>query len=268
MVDTAESAPIDPDRTEPIPEPRRDDAADDHDLRESLTSLAGLSISAGQQGLEDMLRHVGEFAVRAIPGADGAGVTLLESDRADTIVASAEFVRAVDAVQYGLGEGPSITAARDRCTVTSASLSDETRWPRFGPQVARMGVHSALSLPLLGTAEALGAMNVYAHARNAFDDRSVELGELYAIPAAVSVQNAQLLSQARRLAGQLQEALTSRATIDQAIGIVRSRSGCTPDEAFAKLRGLSQSENRKLIAVAQQIVDDAVRRAQARRASR
>jgi AmiR/NasT family two-component response regulator len=45
------------------------------------------------------------------------------------------------------------------------------------------------------------------------------------------------------LTTQLQAALSSRPVIDQAIGILRSRSGCSADEAFAKLRMLSQHEN-------------------------
>ena len=39
--------------------------------------------------LEELLTAVAGFAVRAIPGADGAGLTLLEDDRANTIVATA-----------------------------------------------------------------------------------------------------------------------------------------------------------------------------------
>jgi transcriptional regulator with GAF, ATPase, and Fis domain len=238
--------------------------AEDLDLQASLADLSRLGMGEGQQGLEDLLKHVAEFAVRAIPGADGAGLTLLEKDRADTMVATAEFVRAVDAIQYGIGEGPCITAAAERRTVHSGYLGADTLWPQFGPRVAKLGVHSALSLPLLAGGNVLGAMNVYAHAKDAFDERSVELGELFSIPAAISVQNAQALSQARRLAIQLQAALTSRTVIDQALGIVMSRSGDTPDEAFAKLRVMSQGENRKLSAVAKQLVDEAVRRARGR----
>jgi GAF domain-containing protein len=239
-------------------------ATQDMDLRESLADLSGLVMGAGQRGLEDMLTHVAAFAVRAIPGADGAGLTLLEEGRADTMVASAEFVREVDAIQYGIGEGPCITAATERRTVHSGSLGGDRQWPRFGPRVGRLGVHSVLSLPLVAGESVLGAMNVYAHAKDAFDDRAVELGELFAAQAAISVQNAQALAQARRLATQLQAALTSRAVIDQAVGILMSRTGCTAGEAFDKLRVISQTENRKSSAVAQSILDEAVRRARAR----
>jgi AmiR/NasT family two-component response regulator len=43
-----------------------------------------------------------------------------------------------------------------------------------------------------------------------------------------------------------------------------SRTGCTSEEAFDKLRVMSQSENRKVSVIAQQLVDEAVRRARAR----
>lgn len=245
--------------------PRPEDDVSEDTAAELRSSLAELSqLATAELSLPDMLISVAEFAVRAIPGADGAGVTLLQNDRPDTIVASADFVREVDAIQYGINEGPCITAAAEGRTVSSGSLGGDRAWPRFGPRVGRLGVHSVVSLPLLVGDTVLGAMNVYAHEKNAFDARAIELGELFAVPAAVSVQNAAALANARRLASQLQVALDGRAVIDQAMGIVMSRSGCTSQEAFDKLRAVSQSEGRKVSAIAQQIVDEAIRRARAR----
>ena len=122
-----------------------------------------------------------------------------------------------------------------------------------------------MSLPLIVGDVVVGAMNVYAHAPGSFDERSEELGELYAVPAAIAVQNAQILAQTRRLAQNLQAALTSRAIIDQAIGILRSRGGIPADEAFDRLRQRSQREHIKVSAVAASIVQEAVRQARARR---
>lgn len=237
-------------------------ASEDDDLRLSLAALSQLA--TGQMQLSEALTGVAELAVRAIPGADGAGLTLLEKNRHDTIVASAPFVGQVDAIQYGIEEGPCITAAAEARTVRSGALSTDQQWPRFGPRVARLGVHSVLSLPLVTADGVLGAMNVYAHQRDAFDEHAALLGELFAVPAAIAVQNAQVLAQARRLTAQLQAALTSRSTIDQAMGILMSRVGCGPEEAFDRLRQLSQSENRKLHDVAHTLLDEAIRRARAR----
>lgn len=49
--------------------------------------------------------------------------------------------------------------------------------------------------------------------------------------------------------------MASRATIEQAKGILIGATGCTPDDAFDLLRQQSQAENRKLRDVAQEIVE-------------
>jgi GAF domain-containing protein len=139
------------------------------------------------------------------------------------------------------------------------------RWPRFGPRVAELGVHSALSLPLLIADEVIGAINSFAHQRDAFGEHAVHLGELFAVPAAVSVHNALVLQGARETAEQLRRALGSRTVIDQAIGIIRSRTGDTAEEAFDRLRRISHSENIKLAVIAERVLDESVRRARLRR---
>jgi GAF domain-containing protein len=127
-----------------------------------------------------------------------------------------------------------------------------------------LGVHSALSLPLLLSDRVIGAINVYAHGKDVFDEHAARLGELFAKPAAVAVHNAQILALAMTLTTQLQTALSTRPVIDQAIGLIRGRTGRSAEDAFAQLRTISQTEHRKLVDVAQHIVDDAVRRARAR----
>jgi hypothetical protein len=75
-------------------------SADDADLQAGIENLAGLV--AGSLGLPELLAEVASFAVRAIPGADGAGVTLLRVDRPENMVAalaaSAPFVAEIDQI--------------------------------------------------------------------------------------------------------------------------------------------------------------------------
>ena len=243
--------------------------SDEVDLRSGLQRLAGL-VTEGLR-LDEVLQRVASFAVEAIPGADGAGVTLLRSAGAvgqvEAVAASHPFVAEIDEIQYvTLQEGPCITAAREGRTVLSGSLGGDPQWSRFGPRVSRLGVHSALSLPLLLPPHVVGAINVYARAKDTFDDRAASLGEAFARPAAVAVYNAQLLSRALTLTEHLQVAMRNRPIIDQAIGLIRGRRGVTADEAMAMLRSVSQDEHRKLTEVAQQIVDEAIRSASARKA--
>lgn len=246
------------------PRAKSDLDAGDDDLANSLADLSRLSTA--RLSLEDLLTKVATYAVQAIPGADGAGLTLIEADRSNTIVKSAPFVMDVDDIQYGIGEGPCISAAATGHTMRSGSLSGDPRWPRFGPRVGRLGVHSVLSLPLISSDLVVGAMNVYAHPKDAFDERAEQIGQLFAVPAAIAVQNAQILAQTQRLATNLQAALTNRAVIDQAIGIIISRSGSTPEEAFHRMRSASQREHIKVSVIAHRIVEEAARRARSRAA--
>ena len=238
--------------------------AEDEDLRASIQALT--TLATGRLNLEELLTSVANFAVQAIPGADGAGLTLLEDNHSDTIVTTAPFVTEVDSIQYSIMQGPCVSAAAEQQTMRSGSLGGDARWPQFGSRVARLGVHSAVSLPLITPSGVVGALNVYAHAKNVFDERAAELGELFAAPAAIAVQNAQALAQAQRLAVRLQNALDTRAVIDRAVGILMSRNGGTEQEALNRLRILSQHEHGRLPVIAQSIVDEAVRRARARHA--
>jgi GAF domain-containing protein len=241
--------------------------ADEVDLQLGLTGVA--QIDAGARSVLDLLNDVAEFAVQAIPGVDGAGVTLIDAEgtvpHAQAWAATPQFARDIDALQYEvLDEGPCVTCMQTRRPTVTGSIGSDNRWPHFRGHVARMGVHSALALPLMIGDQVIGAINAYAHQRDAFTEHAVRLGAQFAGPAAVSVNNARLLASAQERTERLQRALSTRAVIDQAVGIVRSRSGCTAAEAFDRLTRRSQADNIKLHVLADRLVDEAVRRARTR----
>ncbi|UQX09969.1 GAF and ANTAR domain-containing protein [Candidatus Mycobacterium methanotrophicum] len=254
--------------TPPQPEPSPAQLeADEAELYAGLRGVAG--IVAGAQGVIDVLHDVAQYAALAIPGADGVGVALIDPRHGVSSVrnwaATAGLIQEIDTIQYDeLNEGPCITCMQSRRPTVSGSLGADSRWPHFGGRVARMRVHSALALPLIVDDQLIGSINAYAGSRDAFGEHAVQLGSQFARPAAVSVHNAQLLANAHDRTMRLQRALDSRAVIDQAIGIIRSRSGSTADEAFGRLAHISQTENIKLRAVAERLVEEAVRRARAR----
>ena len=242
--------------------------ADEAELYAGLNRVAG--IVAGARGVIETLRDVAEFAAQAIPGVDGAGVALIDrrqgTPSVQTWAATELLVDDIDAVQYDeLKEGPCITCMQSGRPTVSGSLGSDGRWPHFGGRVARMHVHSALALPLIVDGRVIGAINAYAKGRDAFGDHAVRLASQFATTAAVAVYNAQLLANAHERTLRLQRALDSRSVIDQAVGIIRSRSGGSADEAFERLTHISQTENIKLHAVAERLVEEAVRRARARR---
>jgi anti-anti-sigma regulatory factor len=241
-------------------------AGADDDLRTSLVALEYLATS--ERELSDVLTRVAQSAVLAIPGADGAGLTLLQAGQVQTVAASAQFVAEIDAIQYCIDEGPCVTSAALVRTVCSGKLTADPQWPRFGARIAHLGVHSALSIPLQTPDGVVGAMTVYAYATDAFDERGVRTGELFAVPAAIAVENARVLAQARLLAKQLQLAVANQAVIDQATGIVMSRLGCNPDQALQQLRRTRQTKDETLNTIALRIVEGALNTPTKRRRGR
>ena len=229
------------------------------DLQDSLARLGQLA--TGLLSLEESLRRVAQFAVRAIPGAEGAGLTLLEENRSDTIVATADFVIKSTTVQPrpGLHAVPPPIgglASEMPGRVTNAGTVRITGRP---PGRTQRGVPAAgHQRGRAGRDERLRS------SEERVSSRCQAARGTFAAPAAIAVQNAQVLEQTKRLASQLQAALSTRAVIERAIGIMMSRSGGTETEALDRLHSLSQHQHEKLPVIAQTIVQEAVRRARAR----
>ena len=255
------------------PEPELTQAqhdADEEDLQAGLSGLAAIVVDA--LTVDESLTQIAEFAAHAIPGADGAGVTVAHPSavplRIQSWAVTAEFVRKIDTLQYEVHhEGPCITSMRTARPCVSGSISDDARWPRFGGAVLHLGVNSALSLPLVLREQVIGVINAYAYTLDAFAEHAVAMGTKFAGPAAVAVHNARLLTAAQQRAEQLQRALGTRSVIDQAVGIIRARSGVSAEEAFDRLIKISQDDNVKLHVVAERLVEVTVRRARARHLS-
>jgi len=131
----------------------------------------------------------------------------------------------------------------------------DARYPEFSAAARRHGILSTLSLPLVAGPVAQGASNLYSRELAAFTGADEGIGLELAAVASVVLANASAYWQAFDLSEQLNEAMASRAVIEQAKGVIMSSMGCDADTAFDLLRAQSQSENRKLRGIAQEIVD-------------
>jgi GAF domain-containing protein len=219
-------------------------------------ALSKLSvILVGEASLRDTLHQVAVVGQETIAGADMCGMTLLDDGRPTTAVWTSDNALDVDEIQYRRNEGPCLQAYRDKRVYRVDSNLTDTRWPGFSKEAADAGVLSSLSLPLVVADRGIGALNYYARAESAYADEDESMGTTFATAAAVLLANSDAYWGAQTLATQLDQAMQSRAVIEQAKGIVMSQSGITPDEAFQLLVRASQRENRKLRDIAAEIVE-------------
>lgn len=196
--------------------------------------------------LTSVLSKVVELTKRVISAADEVSLTLVRKGRAETAAYTGEMAMQADERQYGMDAGPCLDASRGGEVLHVPDMRTEDRWPQYAPQAVSAGVLSSLSIPLPIQEDLIGALNIYARSANAFDDRDIEAGKAFAAYAAIAVGNADTFASTAETAEQLRTAMASRATIEQAKGILMAQGGLTADAAFALLVRASQRENRKL----------------------
>jgi GAF domain-containing protein len=220
-------------------------------LRKGLEAMSGFFM--GDANLHDTLQQVSQLACEAV-GADMVGITMLVEGKARTAVFTDETASEIDAAQYQTGIGPCLDAFRYQQVFRIDDMADDIQWPPFSQAAAAHGINSSMSLPLITRHEGVGALNVYSRSAAAFSDDDVSVGLLFATHAAIVLANTQAYWDARQLNEDLTEAMKSRATIEQAKGILMGSQRCGPDEAFNMLVRASQRENRKLRDMAADIV--------------
>jgi GAF domain-containing protein len=195
------------------------------------------------------------LAADAIPGARGAGVSLMDAQgtRISTGATSAVVVTADDA-QYRLDEGPCLTAWAERRVVRIDDLRADERWPRWVDAVRPLPVRSVVSAPLVAPQRVLGAVKVYSEAPGAFGERTERLLSGFADAAAVLLANVVSLDNERRLSAGLRQAMKERDTLQLAKGVVMQRDAVSEEAAFRWLVTEARVSQRSLQDLAASIV--------------
>ena len=208
----------------------------------------------GDATLRETLGRVSDLACVTVKSADMVGITMLVEGRPRTAVFTDDSVPDIDAAQYETGSGPCLDAFRHHQVFRVDDMEEDRQWPTFSESARSHGIASSLSVPLLARHEGVGALNFYARSRAAFSDDDVETALQFATHAAIVLANSQAYWDARQLGQDMVEAMRSRATIEQAKGILMGAHRCGPDEAFEILVRASRRENRKLREVAEDLV--------------
>jgi transcriptional regulator with GAF, ATPase, and Fis domain len=220
--------------------------------RSPLAELQALLLESDT--LHHFLDRLAELTAHALPEGCSCGVTVRQHSRAVTLAASDEQALRIDQLQYDLNEGPCLETLATGKPHYIPDTATETRWPRFCPAAREQGVRSCLGLPLNGPTGLMGGYNLYSTWSEAFaPDRRGEL-EVFAGNAAGAVAVAMKLADQTQMSDDLREALTSRAVIDQATGIIMAQQRCGAAAAFDILRRASQNRNVKLRELAAEIV--------------
>lgn len=203
---------------------------------------------AEAHGLDEVLQRIVDLGAQHLERCDGVSVMVIQrGGRVSTPAFSSPTARDTDRAQYQTAEGPCLSSMDEHRTIVVDDLHDDGRWPAFADEAVALGVRSMCSIRLFLERDTMGALNFYASSPHAFDQRDVLLGEVFASHAAVALRSA--ITETG-----LEAALRNRDVIGQAKGVIMNRETVTADEAFARLRTLSQRQNRPVRDIAEDVV--------------
>jgi transcriptional regulator with GAF, ATPase, and Fis domain len=220
----------------------------DHDQSQTFAQIA--QELALEPVLDLTLQKVAELALDTVPGCDFVGVSIREGkSRVTTPVATDAMAEQADNLQYELGEGPCLDAVWVRDQNLIEDMSTETRWPRWAPLAADLGIMSVLSTRLATGPNVVGALNLYSASPHAFSSESAITAHIYATHASAA------LTLQTQIVG-LQTGMQTRHSIGVAQGLLMHRYGLDQENAFQVMRRLSSHQNIKLRDIAARVIDE------------
>jgi GAF domain-containing protein len=153
-------------------------------------------------------------------------------------------------------EGPCLDCYRSGSAVRCENLADATqRWPVFAPEAIAAGFGAVYALPLRIRDQTIGSLNLLRADPGMLDDADLIAAQALADVATIGILQHRAAAEYRVLAEQLQYALNSRITTEQAKGVLAEHSGLGMDAAFAALRRYARDHNLRLVDVARSVVD-------------
>ena len=187
-------------------------------------------------------------------GATAAGIMVSDAHGTLHVVAeSSDEARLLELFQIQNAEGPCLDSFRTGHAVIHADL-ESSPWPRFGPLAISSGLRAVHAFPMLLRTEVVGTLNLFMSQTGTLDASDAAAAQSFAHAATITVLQNQSSQRSQQLTSQLQGALNSRITIEQAKGALAERAHISPDEAFARLRTYAREHNLKLTEVATSFV--------------
>jgi len=245
-------------------------SSDDGNIFEDRTEESGDLIAASSAlltlllstcSVEKFMSELATLAADVVVPAASCGITARSNGHPVTVATSDPRAAQVDEVQYGENEGPCLETLNTGAVMDVPDLTAEARWPRYRPHALQQGVRSSLSIPLTVGETTVGALNLYGFTERAFAAAARAHLETFAGQATTALALLMRNIEQEERSGQLERALTSRSTIDQAIGVLMEQQHCTAEAAFQLLRTHSQNNNIKLRELAADIIERTAGRA-------
>jgi ANTAR domain len=221
----------------------------DPDLARATADLLSIANKSRSRSLNELVG----LASRQVRACSGAAAALWEDGEPLIMAASHPDVSGLLEVEMAGGGGPELEALSTGAAVHCPDTLAERRWPEYVHAALCRGVRCSVTLAhRAGTAAV--TLSLCSARPRALDPQQLPLAELLLAAGGAVIGNMSSYGAAHRTALQLREAAESRALVDQAKGILMHALGCGADQAFERMREISQQHSMRMTEVARKII--------------
>jgi hypothetical protein len=201
-----------------------------------------------------MLSELACLAAQQVRACSGASATVWEDGVPVVTAASHPDVCDLVEAEVVSGRGPSMDALGGRAPSMCQDTLAEGRWPDYTRAALAAGVRSILTVAQPYPAVAV-SMSLFGTRPGVLGADQLPLAELLVAFGGAVVGSTGSYGDVQRMALQFRDAAESRALVDQAKGILMHAFGCSAEEAFERMREISQRSDMKVTGVARRVVD-------------
>lgn len=212
-----------------------DTLVDDYDVVELLQTL----VDACQELLE----------------ATDAGILLADpAGELELIASTSEAADLVEVMQLGAESGPCIECFLTGSAVSVPDIAAEERWPLFRQAALENGFAAMEAIPMRLRNTTIGTLNLLRSDPGTAPSEDLSAARAFADVATIGILHERTLREKDTLSDQLQTALNSRVTIEQAKGVISYTAEVPIAEAFTLMRTYARTHGLRLSDVAARVV--------------
>ncbi|MFF7279453.1 GAF and ANTAR domain-containing protein [Streptomyces griseorubiginosus] len=204
----------------------------------------------------DLFARLGGHCTELL-AVDAVGVVMADSRGAlRNMVASDDDLLLLDLFQVQQEEGPSVDCFRTGEVVAADDLREGARWPRYTAQALEAGYVSVHVLPLRLEGRPIGAVSLLKREADALPTEDLAVAQGMSDVAALTLTH--WPTEARRphdLLTSLQAAVSAKASVELARGLLAEYAGISFSEALELLRRHAEQQGRSLTAVARALAE-------------
>jgi hypothetical protein len=226
------------------------------DPKLSNETLAGaLAAMVARFDVADALAHILGACAAAYPAKAAAVMVANPRGHLELLSSTSHRADEVELLQIQSADGPCVNALSSDERIFASGSEMVERWGDIGTAIMAAGYDGVHAYPMHWRGEAIGGLNLFIGAGVTPD---VELGQMFADLATLAVLQANDIT-ADHLVARIHEAVSSRAVIEQAKGVLAFQLATDLNAAFDELLADARRSGHGLSAAAADVVEKAYR---------